>query len=284
MPRTQLQNKRWSPRDVEIAAELDVSKVVPVLIGEEFVDEHQAGVDAWATSVGAAGHAPHLASDAAPAERPYRYAAGGGSVTKSLRSARAAMIERIEVMRGSHRDQDDLFGPLPGFRLDDVVAYEFELPERFEPWPGRTRLERTFVLVDVGVSFANPCWRRAERPDGSVVEADIGGRESWYVDLVSVERDGDRYTFRDLYIDLIVPTDGRHYRMLDLDEYGDAMAGGELSLEDAVDGLRRWQRFLDRYLHTDRGPVANWSDFPPKSIRSLMELPSPFAEPVRWEG
>src|SRR5689334_22935141 len=66
-------------------------------------------------------------------------------------------IEPVEVLRGTHKDLTFQFGPLPGFRLDNVVAYEFELPERFEPWPGRTRLERTFVLLDVGVSFANPC-------------------------------------------------------------------------------------------------------------------------------
>jgi hypothetical protein len=194
------------------------------------------------------------------------------------------MIERVEVMRGTHRDQQYLFGPLPAFRLGEVVAYEFELPQRFEPWPGRTRLERTFVLLDVGVSFANPCWVRARNPDGSLTEVDPRGRDSWYVDLVTVDAQGDRYTLRDLYIDVIVPTDGRHYRMLDLDEYADAMADGTLSLEDAIDGLRRWQRFLDRYLHADRWPPAKWSDFPPKSIQSLFELAAPFAEPVRWEG
>jgi len=194
------------------------------------------------------------------------------------------MIERVQVIRGRHGDVGSLFGPLPGVRLGEVVAYEFELPARFEPWPGRTRLERTFVLLDVGVSFANPCWVRAGNPDGSVFEVDPEGADSWYVDLVTVDVQGDRYTFRDLYIDVIIPTDGRHHRMLDLDEFADAMAEGTLSLEDAIDGLRRWQRFLDRYLHADRWPQAEWSDFPPASIRSLFELPAPFADPVRWEG
>ena len=194
------------------------------------------------------------------------------------------MVERVQVIRGRHGDVGPLFGPLPGVRLGEVVAYEFELPARFEPWPGRTRLERTFVLLDVGVSFANPCWVRAGNPDGSVFEVDPKGADSWYVDLVTVDVQGDRYIFRDLYIDVIIPTDGRHHRMLDLDEFADAMAEGTLSLEDAIDGLRRWQRFLDRYLHADRWPQAEWSDFPPASIRSLFELPAPFADPVRWEG
>lgn len=50
-----------------------------------------------------------------------------------------APAERVEVMRAAHGDSGSQFGPLPGFRLGDVVAYEFELPERFGPWPGRTR-------------------------------------------------------------------------------------------------------------------------------------------------
>lgn len=194
------------------------------------------------------------------------------------------MLERVKVIRGTQQDLAFRFGPLPGFRLGSVVAYEFELPERYEPWPGRTRLERTFVLLDVGVSLANPCWARETKPGGSVVEVDPRGRDSWYVDLVTVEAQRGRYTFRDLYIDVMVPTDGRHYRMLDLDEYADTMSDSTLPLDDAIDGLRRWQHFLDRYLHVDRWPAGAWSDFLPRSIRRLSELPAPFAEPVRWEG
>lgn len=195
------------------------------------------------------------------------------------------MVETVQVWRGSHREPENLFGPLPGLRDGDVVAYEFELPRRFEPWPGRTRLERTFVLLDVGVSFANPCWQRATKPDGSLVEGDPAGKDSWYVDLVSVEVvNSNRYTFRDLYVDVIVPTDGRHYRMLDLNEYADAMIDGKLSLSQSADGLRRWQHFLDRYLHGGRWPRAEWADFPPALIRGLSDLPTPFAPPIQWNG
>jgi hypothetical protein len=192
-----------------------------------------------------------------------------------------AAIERVEVLRGAHKDPSFLFGPLPGVRLDNVVGYEFELPDRFEPWPGRTRLERTFVLLDVGVSFANPCWARATWPDGTVVEREKEGRDSWYVDLVTVEAQSDRYIFRDLYIDVIVPTDGRHYRMLDLDEYAEALRDSIVLIDVAVDGLRRWQRFLDRHLHAERWPPVIWPDFPPRAIRALAALPAPFATPVR---
>lgn len=188
------------------------------------------------------------------------------------------VIEQVKVFRGRHADQS-LFGPLPGVRLGDVLAYEFELPDSFEPWPGRTLLERTFVLLDLGVSFANPCWVR-RKLDGALIDREDQGIDTWYVDLITVERDGDQYTCRDLYIDVMVPMDGRHYRMLDLDEFAAAMTAGSLSMEQATDALSRWQSFLDRHLHTGRAPAASWSDFPPACIRPLLELP-PFGEPVR---
>jgi hypothetical protein len=188
----------------------------------------------------------------------------------------------VEVLRGTWKDRGLRFGPLPGYRLGDVVAYEWELPERFEPWPGRTLVERTFVLLDLEVSFANPCWVREHQRDGSILDADPHGRDSWYVDLITVEREGERYLFRDLYVDVVVPTDGRHQRMLDLDEFADAFADGTLTAEILIDGLRRWQRFLDRHLHSERWPSEDWADFPPAAIQPLAELPAPFGTPVRW--
>lgn len=96
-------------------------------------------------------------------------------------------MKQVEVWRGRHGDPVPLLGPLPGVRSDDTVAYEFRLPGRFEPWPGRTLLERVFVL-------------------------------------------------------------------LDLDEFADAIEAGQLDIGTAADGLRRWQRFLDRHLHAARDP------------------------------
>jgi hypothetical protein len=97
-----------------------------------------------------------------------------------LRTLLNIVNQPVEVMRGRH-GQEQLFGPLPGVRRGDVLAYEFELPDSFVPWPGRTLLERT------------------------------------------VEQRQDTYIIRDLFIDVVVPMDGRHYRMLDLDEFADAI-------------------------------------------------------------
>jgi hypothetical protein len=188
-------------------------------------------------------------------------------------------MEQVEVWRGAHGDPRPLFGPLPGIRLGDTLAYEFQLPDSFVPWPGRTLLERVFVLLDLGVSMSVPAWR-------STVGTDLAqaGPTTWYVDLVHVSTTQDSITVRDLYIDVLVPTDGRHQRLLDLDEFADAIEAGQLDVATAVDGLRRWQRFLDRHLHTARDPSEKWTDFPPRRLRDLAALPSPLGPIVTAPG
>src|SRR5437773_2485775 len=94
---------------------------------------------------------------------------------------------------------------------------------RFRNAQGWSRQSPSAKLNSSGASndesFANPCWMRCTNADGSVTEGDPLNGDGWYVDLVTIESRADRYTFRDLYIDLMVPTDGSDARMLDLDEY-----------------------------------------------------------------
>lgn len=188
-----------------------------------------------------------------------------------------------QVWRGRHGDPVPLLGPLPAVRRGDALAYEFWLPEPFTPWPGFSRRQRVFVLLDVGVSLALPVWRTMSTVDGRVVEAvdaEQPAPTTWYVDLVTVAEEPGGIVVRDLYADVMVPTDGRHQRMLDLDELADAVAAGDLDVPTALDGLRRWQRFLDRHLHAARGPRPEWTDFPPSAIRELVALPAPLGPAV----
>lgn len=164
----------------------------------------------------------------------------------------------VQVMRGAA-------GPFYGVQLGDVVAYDFALDDTFTPRPGLTRWERAYLLLDLGVQFANPLFWRGDEAT------------SWYVDLVRLTFEGDTITVDDLYIDVIIPTDGRPYRQLDLDEFAEAIGEGRLPLPEALDALTRWQRFLDRHLHDTRWPPATWTDFPPAAITPLRALPSPFA-------
>jgi hypothetical protein len=195
-------------------------------------------------------------------------------------------MRHVEVWRGAYGDPVPPFGPLPGVRIGDTLAYEFQLPDRFVPWPGRSLLERVFVLLDLGVSMARPCWRRMRTPDGEVagMDADLDEPRSWYVDLIHVSFVEDRIILRDLYIDVMVPIDGRHQRLLDMDEYADAIEAGQLDTATAIDGLRRWQRFLDRHLHGSRDPSGHWADFPPQRVRALSALPGPLGPVVTVPG
>lgn len=112
------------------------------------------------------------------------------------------------------------------------------------------------------------------------VDADLDNAVSWYFDLVHVTKDDNSVIFRDLYIDVIVPTDGRHYRMLDLDEFADAIAAGILPVDVAVDALRRWQTFLERHLHSARDYQSRWTDFPPAALDELAAIPAPIGKIV----
>ncbi|HTW04928.1 MAG TPA: DUF402 domain-containing protein [Streptosporangiaceae bacterium] len=197
-----------------------------------------------------------------------------------------AAMEPVAVWHGRHGDPVPLFGPLPGIRNGQAIAYEFALPESFEPRPGRTRLQRTFLLTDVGVALALPCWRRTTNEAGDVIPGVDPDHDepAWYIDLMHVTDRGHEVVARDLYIDVMIPTDSRHQRQLDLDEFADAIEDGSLPTDVAIDGLRRWQRFLDTYVHRDRDPRAAWSDFPPKAIEDLAALPSPLGPVVTWQG
>jgi hypothetical protein len=91
---------------------------------------------------------------------------------------------------------------------------------------------------------------------------------------------GDVIEVVDRDIDVIVPPPGRPYRVVDLDEFGDAIESGEHSLADGIAGLRAFQAFLDKHLNRRDGSPGDWPDFPPKAIAPLMDaaLPPPLAE------
>jgi hypothetical protein len=89
----------------------------------------------------------------------------------------------------------------------------------------------------------------------------------WYVDVVwirSTERDRlSSYEIIDAYVDVVVEGMGPTYRILDLDQFGEALLTGQVEPADAADVLRRAQRFVDRYLHRN-------APFPPPQIRPLF--------------
>jgi hypothetical protein len=169
----------------------------------------------------------------------------------------------MERVRAQWRREGEI---VPALRDGDVLGWDYLAPDT-------GTIGRSYVLLELGVKLTIPpiLIRR--------------GDPIWYVDLAIVTREDDLYRVVDLDIDLFVPTDGRPYRMLDLDEFADAMADGEFTLVEAMDGLRRWQRFLDTHLHRfehvddplqDRfgqfDVQPGWRDFPPAAIATMAEL------------
>jgi hypothetical protein len=148
-----------------------------------------------------------------------------------------------------------------GRRLDDVIVYDwgFELN-------GRQWEQRSFVLLDDGFQINQPVIFPAVQQGW------------WYCDLVRVTDAGDEVIVEDLWIDVIVGPADHPYRVLDLDEYAIAAERGLLSTAEAVDGLVRTQRFLDRRLNRRHEVLRSWPDFPPATVAALSAV----SFPVEW--
>jgi hypothetical protein len=146
-----------------------------------------------------------------------------------------------------------------GVRWRGVVAYDWG----FDDADGSHR-QRSFVLLDDGVQINQPVRFPPEQ------------RDWWYCDLVSVVEDDRVVQVDDLWIDFVVGPPDHPYRVLDLDEYADALSDGRLALAQAADGLRRAQTFLDRRLNRRYDTKRVWPDFPPDAVMRLMttELPA----------
>ena len=164
-------------------------------------------------------------------------------------------FEPIGVMRCSPKGSR---GPFPGIRAGRVAAYEFpmvDVPVR----AGSLPQDRSYLLLDEGIQMSCP---------PGFAEHHAGW---WYVDLVEFTEHGNQLTVMDQYLDVIVGPPGHSYRVLDADEFGDAIASGVLSSERAVDALRNLQHFLDRYLNRLGDAETAWPDFPPRALRPLAD-------------
>lgn len=88
----------------------------------------------------------------------------------------------------------------------------------------------------------------------------------YYVDIVRVTEQGERWVVRDLYLDVLVFT-GARAKILDTDEYLAAMSKGHLEAGEAayalstahtfVNNLARYGYDLEAYLHSE-GVTLTW--------------------------
>ncbi|MFD9125717.1 hypothetical protein [Kitasatospora sp. NPDC059571] len=145
-----------------------------------------------------------------------------------------------------------------GIRRGDVVAYDWGFEH-----DGRHHVQRSFVLLDHGVQINQPVTFPAEQQGW------------WYCDLVTVTDHGHVLHVDDMWIDAIVGPPDHPYRILDLDDYAEAMTTGTLNPTDAADGLIRWQHFLDQRLNRRHDTTRRWPDFPPADVTALMTVELP---------
>ena len=157
----------------------------------------------------------------------------------------------------------DIYGPYPAIRHGNVVAYEFVVEPRWTR-SGQPELQRSFLLLDEGVDMAQPVGFAEEQADW------------WYIDLVRFEIDGTDVRRHDMYIDVVVGPPGQPYSVLDLEEFGDALRNGTISVAEAADVLNDCQRFIDRRLNRHHDPASrSWPDFPPVELEPVLVVAIP---------
>src|SRR5579872_693055 len=143
-------------------------------------------------------------------------------------------FEPVQVVRNG-------VGPLPGIRQGDYLAYEFDVAPKWffvGSRPDGPVRQRSFVMVEEEIQLCQP-----------VVNRDVHAGW-WYVELVQVDDRRREVLVVDDFIDVMVPPGGAlPYRVLDLDEYADAMVEGRVSPDRLAVGLRKFQRFLDLHLN-----------------------------------
>jgi hypothetical protein len=123
---------------------------------------------------------------------------------------------------------------------------------------------RFIALHDKCIMFAHRFW-----PGDSSLHVE------WLVHIVDiVERDPGRSIWQiiDREIDITIEENLQTYRLLDLEDFGEAIAEHRIASDDAYRLLRLTQEFLDTYLHG--GPK-----FPPREALSLLEE-APTPQPI----
>lgn len=154
--------------------------------------------------------------------------------------------------------------PCPGIRAGRVAAYEFDIPEDMYVRPNAGRRQRVFLLLDESAQLDQPVVFKPHRAGW------------WYIDLVEIHEQGDTIHVADHYADLIVGPPGLPYRVLDLDELGEALTSGALTVAQVAHVLAATQAFVDRHLQGKDHTGPGWPDFPPAALAAVRdtEIPS----------
>jgi uncharacterized protein len=151
-------------------------------------------------------------------------------------------IETFDVSTGTNTDPKGLVRRVERYRVEPYGLY------LSRGMPGHPKLSwlESWLLPGLGIRVTEFRFHRGHERD-----------QDYYVDIVDVSRDGDVWTTVDHYLDIVVRA-GRDARVIDLDEYAEAVAEGVLdpaaaeralvASYRAVDGLAGHGYDLDAWL------------------------------------
>jgi hypothetical protein len=160
-------------------------------------------------------------------------------------------IETFDVTARTNTDPKGFVRHVERYRVEPFGLYmSREMPDH----PTLAWLE-SWLLPELGIRVTDFRFRPGHGRD-----------QDFYIDIADVERDGDTWRTRDHYLDVVVRT-GRDARVIDLDEYVEAVAGGVLDAAAAeralvasyraVDGLGRHGHDVTAWL-ADLGMPVSW--------------------------
>ncbi len=139
------------------------------------------------------------------------------------------------------------------YAVNDCLSYSVLFDEQQHP---QLRGREGYVLSKLGVQVSRFEYRRARTPDDF----------DYYIDIVRVSEQGEHWTVRDLYLDVLV-FDGERAEILDTDEYLAALQEGHLGADEAayalgaahalLNNLATFGYRLEAYLYSE-GVTLTW--------------------------
>lgn len=166
--------------------------------------------------------------------------------------------------------------------LHPVKEETFNTTDRINVDPkGFLREVDTFTVTDFGLYMA----RGANHPNFGYLESwllpqlglranifhfreGVNQRQDFYLDVADISVDGEIWTTRDLYVDLVSNT-GEPIDVLDIDELSAATSAGYITAEEAeraieatltaVEGITRYDDDVMKWFHT-LGIELTWAD------------------------
>lgn len=130
-------------------------------------------------------------------------------------------IETFDVDAMTNTDPKGIVRDVEEYRVKPFGLY------MARPTPGRKQFHylESWLLPDLGVRISDFWFNPGHERD-----------QDFYLDVVCVERDGERWTTRDLYLDLVL-RNGVDLRVVDADELVTATADGLIARHEATAAL-----------------------------------------------